>query len=269
MRKGSARILVLLGVLILVGLAFVFFAESGSNKENAPKITQAAKHDQEMNVAEMEKKMYLEKLDKFKMMILKFEQRDMTKFKEQTVVLFGKLAMLIDGTPKLTEEMKKNVQEKTKDVKRSAEKIALLDNEAKVVDEIKKGFKSAKEALMQIKKGLECDKPMHKDLCSNIEKRANKIHEKVKQINTKNYKHMTKEIFMDFQSLLRYIFVQMSRPEFVTQVQAEDEGLQVIQVMDDAGLEVSKTEKEKDKDKGNKDKDKGKDKDKEKCGCGH
>lgn len=249
MRKGSARILVLLGVLILVGLAFVFFAESGSNKKNTPKIAQAAKQGEKMNVQEMEKKMYLEKMDRFKKMVLNLDQRDMKKFKEQTVKLFDKLAMLINKVPKVAEDAKDDVMEKTRAVKRSAEKIALLDNEQKVVEEIKAGFKSAKEALMEIKDGLECDKPMHKDLCANIEKRANRIHEKVRQINMKNYKQMTKEVFMDFQSLLRYMFAQMSRPEFVTEARL-DEDLQVIQVTDDADQAENNT--------GN---------DKEQCGC--
>ncbi len=278
MRKGSAKILVLLGLFIFIGLAFVFLAGTGSEKQSSPETARAAKHDVDKDIFETEKQMYMEKMDKFKAMILKLEQKDMKKFKEHTKESFNELAGLIKNLPKLSGKMKSEVKEEVMEVRRSAEKIALLEDEKKVIEQVKKGFDSAKDALEEIKKNLDCDKAVNKDFCDKLKKKIKKIEEKIKQINMQNYKQMTKEIFMDFYLLLKYMHSQMSKPEFMTRVQAGNGEVKTIQVInEEAEQKINKTNKDKnddnddnddDDDDDDDDKDK-KSKDKEKCGCQH
>ncbi len=212
MKKDNKKALIFLSLLILVGISFTLLSEI--ERKKPPKILQAAIPNVEMDIKETEKKIYIEKMDKFKKIILNLEQNDTQKFKEQTKQAFNEIGSLIRNLPKLPDNFKNSVREITMKMERGAEKVNLLEDEEKVINEIKKSFTSCQNGLVTIKKRVECNKAKYKDFCDKFASQISKIEKNIKEINAKNYKQETKEIFVNFYTLLDYMHTQISEPDF-------------------------------------------------------
>lgn len=266
MKQGSKKILLILGFLVFAGLTLVFLAGTAAEKNSSPKIIKAAKPGETLNIKKAENKLYLENLQKFKTTTLRLEQKENEKFKEQTEKALNQLTELIKQMPKLSKKVKNEISKNLMNINRNAEKIALLENEVKLIDELKETFTMAVKTIEIIKDDLNCDKAIHKDLCQKLQKKLDKINKKTGQINEENYKQITKEVFMDFYSTLDYMYSQMSKPEFLTKEKSKKS----------AEKNINKTKKNNDDDKDKKDKDDNddnddkenkKDKEKSKCEC--
>ena len=261
MEKNSTKILLLVGAFIIIGLAFTLFAGTSSEKKSAPEVT---KPETEMNLAQKtERELFAKNLDKLKEIIQKPDQKDLSKFKEQTRDGVLLLTDLINELPKAPGEKSDNVLEKTLQAKSSAEKIVLLDNENQVINQIKSSFENAKNAIKDIKDNLNCEKKNTKVFCIVVDKHLSQIEKINKEMNKKNYKKKTKEIFLHFHSLLGYMDKEMSKPKFLISNQQQNNDQDVNPVVQ-AEQKVNKTE-EKEEAKSEIQKMKSKCKDCEKC----
>jgi len=241
MRQGSAKILMLLGFLILMGLAFVFFTGGNSEKQAAPEKANAApKSGINTQIVENENEIYKKKLTEFKEITFKLNQKDLKLFKEQTKEAFNLLAELIDELPQ-SSETKSEVKENTTELKKVAGQIALFDNEEKIVELLKKGFTVANDAIDKATGDVDEEKKPAKKFLENIEKKFDVMENKVKKITMKNYKSMTKELLMDFHSLIRYMNKEMKNSDImITSASTKEDA----DNNNDAEQKVSKTDKD-------------------------
>ena len=239
MKKGRNKILLLTGLVVLLGLAFLLFGGMNSEKKVSPEAAKAAKPEAKLNLAqETERKAFSKKLGELREVIDKFNQQDMDEFKNQTREGLLLLADLINELPELPEGLSDDVVEETLQLKKNAEKIVLVEKEKEIIELIKKSFDKAKDAVEEIRGNLRCEEEANKKFCENFEKRIDKIENVIGQINKQTYKQKTRELFFEFHSLLNYLNKEMRQPEFLTMMRyAYDE-----QKMQQTEQEVNKKE---------------------------
>ncbi|OGI00114.1 MAG: hypothetical protein A2Y25_07405 [Candidatus Melainabacteria bacterium GWF2_37_15] len=238
MRKGNVKILLLM-LFVLAGLAFVFLLTLQSNSQ-ADKVAQAAQQDN-MQLAQMrdtertaqDRQAYSQSLDEFRRMVTNLEQRDMARFKTQTRDAFMELADLIDelkgeeaaegttGEPATdgttTDETTGLGEDDTDSIRDSARTIATIENEDDLVTELKNGFTKAREALEDVEvtedaAGMGEDQAAETEE-DKFEQRFNEIEQRTNELDAQNYKARTKELFLNFHSVLKQMNDEMMKKE--------------------------------------------------------
>jgi|GEM_PF-5772080 len=281
MKKGSAQISMLVGLLIFIGLAFVFFAGAGSEKSSSTQLAQSASPKTDTTKSRIGDKLnsqFQENLQEFKNTISNLQEKEQKAFREETNKAFNQLSTLIKrvgekaseekmsqgeqtgGAAEMQREQKEQqkmeqsemeqtggaagisseIQDRLNQVEESAQRIATVENKDELINEIKKAFRSSKEALKTatddyksamsfrqktqqqkqkrdkqnkqqegdlIGKGLFKQENKHADqaVCRCIDENFDRIERKIDKIDTGNYQRMTQEIFMHFHSILNCV----------------------------------------------------------------
>lgn len=235
MKKGDARTFVLLGIFVFIGLLFMLFVNINpinsqmlgvadpKSKDMKETRTDEASVDEPKTPEELSERMFSDKMSDFKALVVGLEQRDTQKFKTDTQKALNKLADIIGEFSSISGDKQSTINEKILNTRRSAEKLALLQDDEKIITELKSGLTSANEAVKGIKANLNCEKREDRTLCEGIERKSTDIENKLAKIDKTNYKSKTKEIFADFHSLLQYLHKKVSTPtNNMTMVQPEN-----------------------------------------------
>jgi len=231
MRNGYTKILLLLGLVIFIGVLFLILS-SADSVEKAQQIAPAVKKEIDVELTQEQKEQYSAKLKEFKESAVTLDMKDTKKFRAQTGKAFTQLAELIDGLPTVPGSVPAEVLEETVKIKQAAEKINIEGNEKKLSGLIKEGFEHSGDAIQNLIGNIsdENEKKTQENesaekFSGNVKKKLEVIEERTDKIDVKNYKQMTKEIFMHFTVLLAYMEEQMSNPEIMSQNnnQGEDE----------------------------------------------
>ncbi|NLF83351.1 MAG: hypothetical protein GX568_05140 [Candidatus Gastranaerophilales bacterium] len=235
MKKGDARTFVLLGIFLFIGLLFMLFANINpinsqmlgvadpKSKDMKETRTDEAAVDEPKTPEELSERMFSDKMSDFKALIVGLEQRDTQKFKTDTQKALNKLADIIGEFSSISGDKQSTINEKILSTRRSAEKLALLQDDEKIITELKNGLTSANEAIKGIKVNLNCEKREDRTLCEGIERKSTDIENKLTKIDKTNYKSKTKEIFADFHSILQYLHKKVSTPtNNMTMIQPEN-----------------------------------------------
>ncbi len=219
MKEGNTKILTLLVILVVIGLAFAFFTKT--EQEDQVK-TEKSNNESQKNdplVKEREQEVFSAQLENLEEVIVELDQNDLKKFKEQTGKGLNTIANLINELPNVQEKNPNNVTKETKKIQRHAERVVLVDGEEKTVEQIKEGFDSAKNSVQLVTKDIEQSEQkedLNEKFQTNVEKRTDKIDEMIEKVDEKNYKERSKDLFIEFHSLLSYMNNQMSKQEVLT-----------------------------------------------------
>ena len=182
-------------------------------------------------------------------MVTNLEQRDMARFKTQTRDAFMELADLIDelkgeeaaegttGGAARTDEAR--TDETTTDgvttggaanglgendtdvIRESASNLAAIEDEAGLVDELKDGFNASREALEDVELsegtvGMDEDQTAETQE-DKFEQRFNEIEQRTNELDAQNYKARTKELFLNFHSVIKQMNDEMMKTQRETQ----------------------------------------------------
>lgn len=222
MRKGNVKILLLM-LFVLAGLAFVFLLTLKSS-DLANRTAQAAKQDQEdvnsiltqmqENEETMDTENYSRELEDFRRMVTNLEQTNTEMFQTQTRESFMELADLIDGLrEKKTQESALNetmVQEEpTNAIRENARDVAAADNPQKLVIALQNSFNASRDAIRGVLSDYRAmDSQMN---IKKYEDRLNEIRTKTNEISQENHKMRTKELFLNFHSILKQMYMEKNR----------------------------------------------------------
>ncbi|MCK5176304.1 MAG: hypothetical protein KAQ92_01135, partial [Candidatus Aenigmarchaeota archaeon] len=213
MRKGK---ILLLALFVIAGLAVKFLTNVKTDNQTK-EITHTVKQENILKLTEAEKKVFAEKLKTFKKIVYKLEQADLPAFKNQTKTAFNALADFINELPPISSVMLEDIIEKTVKIKQGAEKMNLLENEGKIVNEIKKGFEASEEALEKITDNLNCtDDARGKQFCQQVKEKLDNIETIIDNIDMQNYKQKTNELFLNFYELFAYMNEQINNSDVLT-----------------------------------------------------
>ncbi|HSA07140.1 MAG TPA: hypothetical protein P5556_08150 [Candidatus Gastranaerophilales bacterium] len=222
MRKGSSKILLILSILIFIGFTFLFLTKTNAQKNTTQEDAAVENLQKEITPDPNTDQVFTEKIDELKEIYQNLDVKNLDEFKKQTKQGLYTLADLINELSKSPDETTTTGTAQTRQVQKSAEALGIITNEKEIINQIKIAFNASKINLSDIKGKLNCQDKANREFCPKIDQKLNSIQQMITQINDQNYKAKTKEIFMQFHSVLEYMNQKMNRPDSLSSINDQE-----------------------------------------------